>query len=422
VLGNAATGDAFEFGGAYPLLATLAAASVLPGDSRARIDFVSSDYAAKSIVALAASGAIGTFHLASGWHESMTVKEAAAMAALALGRHRGATLLPRVLSWPLRIRGAAFAAASDLLHQGPVFDTFVADLALRPLGIVRAAPATWLGKAVARAEERSWKSTRTNDPQAPARAAAVVSASPEKKFHRIGDVDVAYRDLGEGEPVVLLHGLPGAHSWDAVAERLAAQRRVLIIETLGISDSTGPETADYSLVAQAARVRGLLSALGIARAHVVGNEAGAVIAQWFAVRWPGCVISLVLSNSGVVAPSPLFARSALRQMFYDKNRVTRNLVALLTGTPERRMRLRRYARAIGNADVPGVNELTGPALIVWGGENESRSVSWGRRLADSIPGTRRMEVIPFAGAACHEEQPERFARVVGEFFDEVAGR
>src|SRR6185436_8965957 len=61
VLGCAATGQAFDFGGAYPLLATIAAASILPGDARARIDFVPADHVASAIVALALDHAAGTF-------------------------------------------------------------------------------------------------------------------------------------------------------------------------------------------------------------------------------------------------------------------------------------------------------------------------------------------------------------------------
>ncbi|HEV7844489.1 MAG TPA: SDR family oxidoreductase, partial [Pyrinomonadaceae bacterium] len=56
MLGRADTGRAFEFGGAYPLLAALAASLVLPGDARARIDFVPADYVAASMVSLACSG------------------------------------------------------------------------------------------------------------------------------------------------------------------------------------------------------------------------------------------------------------------------------------------------------------------------------------------------------------------------------
>ncbi|HEY0320672.1 MAG TPA: SDR family oxidoreductase [Pyrinomonadaceae bacterium] len=168
ILGRAATGEAFNFGGAYPLLATLAAARVLPGDARARIDFVTADYVAASMVALACSGATGTFHLACGWETSLPVRQAADLAAKGLGRSRGARLLPRGVAWPLRLSGTAtlgglasrsiaFTSARDLLHQSPVFDTYLADLALAPLGITRPVPLNWLETTVLRAEAQHWK-------------------------------------------------------------------------------------------------------------------------------------------------------------------------------------------------------------------------------------------------------------------------
>ncbi len=169
LLGRSDTGDAFQLGGAYPLLATLAGASLLPGDARARIDLIPADYVAASMVALAFSGGTGTFHLACGWNDSLPVGQAASVAAQGRGRSRGARFLPRGIAGPLRLAGAAtlgglasrslaFTTARDLLHQGPVFDTYLADIALAPLGIVRPAPVSWLATTVQRAEARGWKS------------------------------------------------------------------------------------------------------------------------------------------------------------------------------------------------------------------------------------------------------------------------
>lgn len=168
MLGRSDTGDAFQLGGAYPLLATLASASLLPGDARARIDFVPANYVAASMVALAFSGATGNFHLACGWNDSLPVRQAASLAAKGRGRSRVARLLPRGVAVPLRLAGAAtlgglasrslaFTTARDLLHQGTVFDTYLADMALAPLGITRPAPESWLETAVRRAESRGWE-------------------------------------------------------------------------------------------------------------------------------------------------------------------------------------------------------------------------------------------------------------------------
>lgn len=169
MLGRSDTGDAFQLGGAYPLLATLASASILPGDARARLDFVPADYVAASMVALAFSGAAGIFHLACGWNDSLPVRQVASLAAKGHGRSRGARLLPRGVAGPLRLAGAAtlgglasrslaFTTARDLLQQGPVFDTYLTDITLAPLGVARPAPDSWLETSVHCAEARRWES------------------------------------------------------------------------------------------------------------------------------------------------------------------------------------------------------------------------------------------------------------------------
>jgi pimeloyl-ACP methyl ester carboxylesterase/nucleoside-diphosphate-sugar epimerase len=457
-LGRAKNGAAFQLGGAYPLLAALASSSVLPGDGRARIDFVPADYVGAAISSLACSGATGTFHLACGWHASLPVKQAAAIAARAGGRKRGALLLPRIASWMLPTRSL------ELLHQGPVFDTYLADLALAPLAIARPDPSAWLETAVRAADARATHSPIDDELQprtehAAVHAIAIARDDPsftEKRFHQIGDVNVAYRDIGSGEPVVFLHGFAGAHAWDGVAERIATQRRALIIETLGISDTEGPASADYSLPAQAARVRGLLSALGIASAHIVGNDTGAVIAEFFAVRWPHCTKSLTLSDAdahgtwppphvkqllslmripggmSLLAASmrvPAIARSSFgfARLVHDQSMLTRERIAryrdTVAATPERRMRIRQFFRAFRGVDVATLGQMLAqldvPTMVVWGADNAYHSPSYGKRLFDAIPGARRLELIPFAGISCHEERPELFAQKLTEFLDDI---
>jgi pimeloyl-ACP methyl ester carboxylesterase/thioester reductase-like protein len=479
VLGRT-TGEAFELGCAYPLLATLGAALVLPGDARARIDFVPADYVAASMVALACSGATGTFHLACGWHSSLTVQQTAVLVANSRGRSRGARLLARGILWPLGFAGSpscgglstrslAFATARDLLHQGPVFDTYRADLALAALGIHRPRPEQWMERAVRCAEARCWErppadewQSATPSAELPALAAeaALLRKDPTlraKRFHQVGDVNVAYRDIGEGEPVVFLHGLSGAHAWDGVVQRVAAHRRALVIETLGLSDTEGPKSADFGLAAQSALVRGLLSALEIPAAHIVGNDIGGVIAQIFAVRWPHCVKSLVLSDCDSRGPwppphmarlaalvrlpgaaaawralmrVPAVARSSagLGKLVHDKGLMTTERLAhftdALAGNPERRMRMTQFLRSLGRTDLTTLNhqlgELRTPAMIIWGADNACYSPSWAKTLYDAIPGARRIELIPFAGLSCHEERPDLFASLLREFFNDVA--
>jgi nucleoside-diphosphate-sugar epimerase len=167
ILGHADSGEAFRFEGAYPLIATLASSSVLPGDPPARIDLVPVDFVSSAMIALADDNATGTFHLACGWRRSISIREAVDLAAKGKGRASGARLLPRGVAWPARIagtrsqksfaaQGGAFKNARHLLHQGPVFDTYLADLVLSKHGIDCPSPADWLENAVRVAESRAW--------------------------------------------------------------------------------------------------------------------------------------------------------------------------------------------------------------------------------------------------------------------------
>jgi pimeloyl-ACP methyl ester carboxylesterase len=273
---------------------------------------------------------------------------------------------------------------------------------------------------------------------------AEIGAFREKRFHRVGEVNVAYREIGDGEPVVLLHGMAGAESWNGVAQHLMAGRRLLIPEILGISDTAGPGSADFTLMAEAARIRGLLSALDIPSAHIVGNELGGVVAQIFAVRWPGCVKTLVLSNcdslsgwpprfsADLTAPGVLLAARhqsgtrILSELFHDLRFVTpervRKWAQTVAGTREKRMRLRRFLRSLKDVDIRTINQLLAdirvPTIVIWGADDQRASVSWAKTLYDSIPGARRLELIPFCGSACHEERPEVFGRAIAQFYRE----
>ena len=307
-LGRSTDGAAIELGGAYGLVASLATAKVLPGDGRAAIDFVPADYVATAMVALAEGRSSGAFHLVGGWRSPLPVREAARLAARGRARTQGPRLLPRAVAWPLRLVGAAapgggvsrwraFSTARDLLHQGPVFDDFRARNALEPLGVECPAPPEWLEQAVQMAAARDWVAPPVDVLPAPVKRQAsstVPTASPPdrrlqvKRFHQIGDVKLAYRDLGKGDPIVFFHGFAGAHSWDGVVERVVDRHRAIVVDTLGLADSEGPLSADFHLPAQAARVRGLLSALEIPAAHVAGNDTGGVIAQFFEIGRASC--------------------------------------------------------------------------------------------------------------------------------------
>ncbi|GAA2873651.1 alpha/beta hydrolase [Streptomyces mexicanus] len=106
---------------------------------------------------------------------------------------------------------------------------------------------------------------------------------------RVGELtfDVATAGPQTGTPVLLLHGFPETSAcWRPMAPTLtAAGLRLYAPDQRGYSPGARPEGVDaYRIEHLVADVIGLLDALGIARAHLVGHDWGAIVG-WFAAAW-----------------------------------------------------------------------------------------------------------------------------------------
>lgn len=114
---------------------------------------------------------------------------------------------------------------------------------------------------------------------------------------RVGDNELFYVDRGSGDPVLLVHGLAGDHTaWAPQLARLSERYRVVAFDNRGAGQSTQrdePVTTEDL----AGDTLGLLDALGIERAHVVGRSMGGAVAQHMALRSPERIASLVLLAS-----------------------------------------------------------------------------------------------------------------------------
>jgi pimeloyl-ACP methyl ester carboxylesterase len=91
---------------------------------------------------------------------------------------------------------------------------------------------------------------------------------------------LAYRDVGRGEPVLLVHGsLTDYRSWDAQVDALAARYRVIVPSLRHCyPERWRGADDDYRLARHAADLAALLDALALDRAHVVGHSRGGAVA------------------------------------------------------------------------------------------------------------------------------------------------
>jgi pimeloyl-ACP methyl ester carboxylesterase len=120
---------------------------------------------------------------------------------------------------------------------------------------------------------------------------------PAKKV-QVGDIDIAYKMLGKGDPILLFNGASdGMDAWAPSFPRiLSSNHTVIAFDSRGLGNTTsGSKPYTYQQLANDSA--GLLDALKIPKADVMGYSLGSYIAQQLAIMYPDKVNSLVLVGS-----------------------------------------------------------------------------------------------------------------------------
>jgi 3-oxoadipate enol-lactonase len=111
---------------------------------------------------------------------------------------------------------------------------------------------------------------------------------------RANGIDVHYVEAGAGDPLLMIMGFGGDHqAWAFQVPALSSHHRVITFDNRGAGQSSVPDVP-YSTRMMADDAVGLLDALGIERAHVLGVSMGGMIAQEVALNHPRRVRSLQL--------------------------------------------------------------------------------------------------------------------------------
>lgn len=121
----------------------------------------------------------------------------------------------------------------------------------------------------------------------------------------VGKAEIYTETSGQGQDLLLVAGLGGSGTfWRGQVKALAAHYRVTLYDHRGVGRSS-PAPLVSSAEELTDDLLGLMDALGIERAHVVGHSTGGAMGQHLALRAPGRLHSLVLSASWA-GPTPLF--------------------------------------------------------------------------------------------------------------------
>jgi hypothetical protein len=117
---------------------------------------------------------------------------------------------------------------------------------------------------------------------------------PVKKVH-VGDIDIAYKTFGRGDPVLLISGSGNVMDvWPThFLKELASNHTVIIFDNRGVGNTT-VGTRPFSIAQFANDTVGLLDALDIQRTDVLGFSMASFIAQQLTLMHPERVNRLVL--------------------------------------------------------------------------------------------------------------------------------
>lgn len=256
-------------------------------------------------------------------------------------------------------------------------------------------------------------------------------------FVDVNGVTLAYERRGEGRPLLIIAGLGCARwMWWRNLESLARSYDVIAFDNRGVGESSAPE-GPYSIRQMAEDACGLIDALGIQQADVLGISMGGYIAQELALAHPQRIRRLVLGATGVWggAATDEFQAAVARARGLPPEPFLTQLLPLLVGPgywerePEQRdqllkMRLNalpqvhayeaQVAACAEHDTRDRLGQIEIPSLVVWGAEDKVVPPEQGEQLAAGLPNVQT-HVYPDAGHYFFAECATDFHRRIFEF-------
>ncbi len=234
-------------------------------------------------------------------------------------------------------------------------------------------------------------------------------------------LEIAYTDLGDGHPIILMHGIPTwSYLYHEVLDRLSENNRVLAPDFIGHGMSDQRDQFDRSLRAQRDMIVSFMNALDISRATLIGHDTGGGVALIMAVENPDRVDKLVLSNIVAYDSWPIDdminvghpdwtrkSNAEIREFlvggFDDglsrKERLTSEFVNGIVApyiTDTGKVSLVRNASGLNTSHttmlVDRHAKISAETLLVWGEDDPWQPITDGERLAQDIPNAHLVRV------------------------------
>ncbi len=268
----------------------------------------------------------------------------------------------------------------------------------------------------------------------------------QSQFIEVDEINVHFRDEGEGFPIVLIHGTAASlHTWDAWTDELKKTNRVIRMD-LPAFGITGPnKNADYSIEAYTTFLHSFLKKLKLEKFHLAGNSLGGNIAWNYTADYPSKVEKLILVDaSGLptnksqpaifkMAKTPILnslflyitprflIKKNIEEVYEDDSKITDELIN----------RYHKMALRVGNrkafidraktdfildtqVNLEKLKSIQTPTLLIWGAKDLWIPIANGIRMNEILVNSK-LEVLENSGHVPMEENPKESLKLMNDF-------
>ncbi|MDI6742533.1 MAG: alpha/beta hydrolase, partial [Smithella sp.] len=226
-------------------------------------------------------------------------------------------------------------------------------------------------------------------------------ADYESKILQIDDMNIHYKDEGEGPVLILIHGVCASlHTWDGWVQHLKGHYRIIRFDIPGFGlTGPAPDTSLYQIDAAVALFEKIVGEMKLDKFYLAGNSLGGYISWKYTLKNPDKVEKLILIDSigfpqplpGIIsfASNPLirpFSRhimprflfnTAVKQVYGDQSKVTPELkdryfeLAMREGNKGSYVAVFTEMRRLCKDEnlSQGIRDIKTPTLIMWGTED-----------------------------------------------------
>jgi 3-oxoadipate enol-lactonase len=258
---------------------------------------------------------------------------------------------------------------------------------------------------------------------------------------RCDDIDVAWFEVGRGEPLILVHGLADDHrAWRQTVPDLMLRHRVVLYDLRGHGE-TSLGRPDGSLRQLGDDLVALMDALRIDRADIAGFSLGGTVAMRVAIDHGPRVrkLALVATSSRVGRAAAEWYRKRVEMVDHDdpelRSTMEKDTADVYAESPselEEGLLIRRQSttdpRGYANACAamaslnaapldPELSRITAPTLIVAAERDRHCPPKAAEIIAAGIK-RNRLEILPETGHAIPVEKPCELARLINSFLIE----